>query len=250
MIFKRLARALGVGGPTVETVLHETDVTPGDALTGEIRIVGGDHDVSVQTVAVSLVTRGEVEYEDFEGEDQEIDTSLVFHRVELTGPFELAAEEERVFTFEIGLPWELPVTELDGDALAGMTVGVRTDLEIAGALDKGDLDPVSVRPLPSQQVVLDAFSALGFSVKGADVESAVLFEDQALPFYQEIEFLTPPEYAGAVSSVELTFVATETDLTVAIGGGDAADGYRLPHDEVVDEDWETVLTDWLDGHAD
>ncbi|GAB2851086.1 hypothetical protein GCM10022221_58100 [Actinocorallia aurea] len=252
MIFKRLARALGVGGPTVETVLHETDVTPGGVLQGEVRITGGDHDVDVRAIALSLVTRAEVEYEDFEGEgeDGEYAGTIAFHRVAIAEPFELGAEEEHVFAFEIELPWELPLTEVDGNPLAGTSVGVRTELEIAGALDKGDLDPISVRPLPSQQAVLDAFAALGFSLKGADVEAAELFDDQELPFYQEIEFLTPPEYAGAVSSVELTFVATAGDLTVAIGGGDSAGGYQIPHDEVADEDWETTLTDWLDGHTD
>ncbi|ROO85149.1 sporulation-control protein [Actinocorallia herbida] len=250
MIFKKLARALGVGGPTVETVLRETDVTPGGVLEGEVRIIGGDHEVDVQGIVLSLVTRGEVEYVDHEGEDQEHDGTITFHQVELTEPFELGAEEEYVFSFEVELPWELPLTELDGNTLAGMTVGVRTELEIAGALDKGDLDPISVRPLPSQQAVLDAFTSLGFTVKGADVESAELFDDQELPFYQEIEFLTPPEYAGTVSSVELTFVATEADLTVAIGGGDSSGGYQIAHEDVADEDWETTLTDWLDSHTD
>ncbi len=247
MIFKRLTRALGVGGPSVETVLHDTSVAPGGVLEGEIRITGGDHDVELQGVVLSLVTRAETEYEDHEGEDQEYEGTLEFHRVVVSEAFELGAEEEYVISFEVELPWELPLTEAFGHALEGMSVGVRTELEVAGALDKGDLDPISVLPLPSQECVLDAFASLGFSVKGADVESEELFDEQELPFYQEIEFLLPAEYSG---SVELTFVATESDLTVAIGGGDAEDAYRIAHDEVADHDWEAVLTEWLEHHAD
>ena len=63
----------------------------------------------------------------------------------------------------------------------------------AGAPDKGDLDPVDVHPLPSQDAVLNAFGELGFLFCTADVEMGQLHGvPQELGFYQEIEFFPPP----------------------------------------------------------
>ena len=55
--------------------------------------------------------------------------------------------------------------------LRGTTIGVRTELVVSGAPDKGDLDPVAVSSLPPQDRGLDAFGALGFRFRGADVEA-------------------------------------------------------------------------------
>ncbi len=55
--------------------------------------------------------------------------------------------------FSCPLPWETPITELYGQGL-GIALGVRTELGIAGGKDKGDLDPLAVRPLPVQEAVL------------------------------------------------------------------------------------------------
>ncbi|NUP81268.1 MAG: sporulation protein, partial [Nonomuraea sp.] len=64
---------------------------------------------------------------------------------------------------------------IGGQHLAGMALGVRTELAVAEAVDKGDLDEVAVEPLPSQLRVLEAFP--------------------------------PARYAGVLGEVELTFVA-------------------------------------------
>ena len=77
-------------------------------------------------------------------------------------------------------------------------VGVTTELQIARAVDKGDLDPVNVHPLPAQDALLDAFGRLGFRFHGADLEKGHLRSTrQRLPFYQEIEFRSPSQYPRA-----------------------------------------------------
>ncbi len=72
--------------------------------------------------------------------------------------------------FGLEIPWETPITMIDGQALRGMHIGVTTELEIARALDSGDLDPINVHPLPAQKAILDAFIQLGFRFKNADME--------------------------------------------------------------------------------
>ena len=246
MIFKRLTRALGIGGPSVETELSDSLVRPGGLLTGEIRVCGGDHDVEVQGIFLSLVTRVEVEYEDLEGEEQEALRNKEFHRVALTEPFSLAAEEEHGVSFEVELPWELPLSQVDGQHLTGMTVGVRTELAVEDALDKGDLDPVEVEPLPSQQSVLDAIAALGFKLKGADVEDGTIGGvEHDLPFYQEIEFLPTGDYSDVVENIEVSFFTTEDELVVVVDGEDELATYRIGHEDALEYPWESELDEWL-----
>src|SRR5690606_39289363 len=90
------------------------------------------------------------------------------------------------------IPWEAPLTHMYGQPLRGTTVGVATELEVAGALDPGDLDPIAVHPLPAQERILAAFANLGFRFHSADCEKGRIWGvHQELPFYQEIELYPP-----------------------------------------------------------
>ncbi|MFC7728779.1 sporulation protein [Actinomadura keratinilytica] len=251
MVFKRLLGAFGVGGPSVETVLHESHGRPGGHLPGEVTIQGGDHDVHVQQVVLSLVTNVEFEHGDHEGA-----AGVEFYRGAIAGGFHLGAGQYHSIPFQMPLPWELPLTEVYGQHLHGMAMGVRTELEIAGARDAGDLDPVSIGPLPSQQRVLDAFGALGFQFKSADVEQGhIAGVHQELPFYQEIEFYAPPQYSGQINEVELTFVANPHELAVVLEadrrgtifseGDDVFGRFHVSHDEALHMAWEQELENWL-----
>ena len=103
-----------------------------------------------------------------------------------------------------------------GQQLRGMNIGVTTELEIARAVDSGDLDPINVHPLPAQQAILDAFVQLGFRFKSADLERGHIRRTrQRLPFYQEIEFYPPQQYRG-LNQVELTFVADDREMDVVL----------------------------------
>ena len=121
-----------------------------------------------------------------------------------------------VVPFGLEIPWETPVTTFAGQQLRGMNIGVTTELEIARAVDSGDLDPVNVHPLPAQQAILDAFIQLGFRFKNADMERGhIRGTRQKLPFYQEIEFFPPQQYRG-LNQVELTFVADDREMDVVL----------------------------------
>ncbi|GAA2287083.1 sporulation protein [Actinomadura luteofluorescens] len=251
MVFKQLLGAFGVGGPSVETVLAASHTRPGDLLTGEVRVQGGDRDVHVHQVVLSLVTRAEYEHGDHEGAG-----SREFYRGAITGGLHLGAGRFQAIPFQMPLPWELPVTEIYGQHLHGMAMGVRTELEVAGAVDSGDLDPVSVSPLPSQQRVLDAFGTLGFMFKSADVEEGhIAGVHQELPFYQEIEFFAPPRYEGRIAEVELTFVSDPHGLVVILEadrrgnvfseGDDVFGRFHVSHDQALHMDWENQVEGWL-----
>ncbi|MFB9962795.1 sporulation protein [Sinosporangium siamense] len=245
--------ALGIGGPSVDTVLAVPSVEPGQLLAGEVRVQGGDHEVEIQYIALGLVTRVEVEHS--EGEHT---GTTEFARLDVSGPFRLAAGENRVVPFQFPVPFEAPITEFYGQHLHGMSLGVRTELAVAKAVDKGDLDQVSIRPLPSQTRVLEAFGQLGFQFRKADLEVGRLAGVvQQLPFFQEIEFYPPPAYAGRINEVELTFVASPHGLEIILeadkrggmfgGGGDSFARFQVSHDQALHMDWANEIRTWLDG---
>ena len=252
MVFKKMMRAFGVGGPSVDTVLADPNTRPGLALEGQVRIAGGDHDVTIEQIVLGLVTRVESEHGD---------SFVEFHRVAVAGTFQLAKGEQRELPFSFPVPWETPITDVYGQRLRGMTMGLRTELAVAKAVDKGDLDEVSVHPLPAQERILDAFGRLGFQFAKADLEHGGIYGvRQELPFYQEIEFYPPPQYAGTINEVEVTFIADPTGVEVILEfdkrggflapGHDAYGRFRVSHAEAETTDWTTVVESWVGEAAD
>ncbi|MCS0635050.1 sporulation protein [Streptomyces sp. LP05-1] len=258
MVFKKLLGSLGVGGPAVDTVLDPGAALPGSGLTGQIHLRGGQADFDIEHITLELVAR--VEAESSEGERE---GTVTFERYTVAGGFRLAEGERRSLPFSVTLPWETPVTELYGQPL-GIVLGVRTELGVAGARDKGDLDPLAVRPLPVQEAVLEAFGQLGFGFRAADLEYGHIGgTGQLLPFYQEIELSPAPRYAHAVSEIEVTFLATPAGTDVVLeadkrggpfgGGGDVLNRYTVSHDQAATTDWNALVDGWVaqlvDHHA-
>jgi sporulation-control protein len=248
--------AFGVGGPSVDTVLDSPVAHAGEVVKGQVRIQGGTKEATIDQVVLSLVTRVEPE-----GHESGMHYSGEFFRLVAQQDVRVPANERLDIPFQIALPWETPVTAVGDVALPGMLVGVRTDLVIKGAPDKGDLDPVMVRPLPSQDAVLAAFGELGATFRSADVEMGRIIDvPQTLNFYQEIEFFPPAQFAGRLNQVELTFVTNHDELFVVLeadkrGGmfrpsGDVFGRFRMTHEEAEQADWTRLIGEWLAGVAD
>lgn len=258
MVFKKLLGALGVGGPSVDTVLEPGPALPGGVLSGEVRLRGGGTDATVDRVVLLLVARVEME-----GPEEEHEGAVVLERFTVGGGFRLAEEAEHTVPFSVTLPWETPVTELHGQPL-GPVLGIRTELEIAGARDKGDLDALPVGPLPAQEAVLEAFGQLGYGFRSADLELGhIRGTGQQLPCYQEIEIVPPAGHAQAVNEIEVTFLASPGGLEVVIEadkragllteGHDTVHRFTASHEPLAQADWNARVEGWLKevlaGHA-
>ncbi|WP_367323290.1 sporulation protein [Streptomyces sp. HUAS ZL42] len=248
MVFKRLLGSLGVGGPTVDTVVDPGAARPGGALTGQIHLKGGGADFDIEHIAVDLVARVEAEHE--EGESEGV---VTFDRFIVGGGFRLAEAEERSVPFSVTLPWETPITELYGQGL-GIVLGVRTELSVAGAKDQGDLDQLAVAPLPVQEAILEALGQLGFGFRSADLEyGRIGGTGQQLPFYQEIELTPAPQYAHQVNEIEVTFLANPGGMEVVLeadkrgglfsDGRDALTRFTIGHHDA--RDWNTEVDGWI-----
>ncbi|MEW1724955.1 sporulation protein [Streptomyces sp. NPDC093109] len=250
MGFKKLLASLGAGGATVETELTEPNVVPGGVVQGEVRLTGGSVNQQIQGLTVGLRARVEVE-----GGDQEVKQDIDFTTLSLGGAFEVEAGAAHVIPFGLEIPWETPITTIEGQQLRGMHVGVTTDLDIARALDNSDLDAIHVHPLPAQQAILDAFTHLGFRFKSADMERGhIQGTRQRLPFYQEIEFYAPEQYRG-LNQVELTFVADDREMDVILEmdkkpglfteGSDSFRTFQMGLHDFQGTDWSGYLHQWL-----
>ena len=250
MAFKKLLASLGAGGASVETVLTEVNVVPGGVVQGEVRIQGGSVSQNIEGLSVGLQARVEVE-----SQDSEYKQDIEFTKMQLGGAFELQPGAVHAVPFGLEIPWETPVTMIDGQSLRGMNIGVSTELAIARAVDSTDLDPINVHPLPAQKAILDAFIQLGFRFKNADMERGHIRNTrQKLPFYQEIEFFPPQQYRG-INQVELSFVADGNAMDVVLEmdkkpglfseGSDTFRSFQVGLNDFHGTDWAAYLNQWL-----
>lgn len=223
----------GVGGVKVDTILDRPTAMPGGGVTGQVRLQGGKGAQDINSVRVSLEANVEVEHGD--GEWRE---NVQFATQPVAGRFKIAGGQTMSVPFSFGIPWECPITTVGGWHLRGMSVGVRTRVDISGAADPGDLDPIAITPLPVQGAVLDALSDLGFRFKSADLEKGRI-HGSTLPFYQEVEFAPPMQLVHSISELEVTFLADPHGVDVVLeadrrggfmsSGGDSLCRFRLSH---------------------
>ncbi|MCF6525745.1 sporulation protein [Streptomyces sp. JJ36] len=250
MGFKKLMASMGAGGASVETELTEPNVVPGGVVQGEVRIQGGSVAQQIEGLNVGLQAQVEVETE-----DGEFKQNVEFTKQQVGGAFEVQPGAVHAVQFGLEIPWETPITMFMGRQLTGMHIGVVTELQIARAVDSGDLDPVNVHPLPAQQALLDAFGALGFRFRSADMEKGhIRGTRQRLPFYQEIEFHAPEQYRG-LNMVELSFVADDREMDVVLEmdkkpglfseGSDSYRAFTVDLANFQQTDWNAYLNQWL-----
>ncbi|HEX8869636.1 MAG TPA: sporulation protein [Lentzea sp.] len=236
-MFKRMLSAFGIGGPTVDTVLDSPHALPGLLISGRVNVRGGGADTSIDQVLLSLVTQVEAPHDDV----PELLRMIVRRDVRVS------AGELVSIPFQLRMPWETPITAVGGTLLPGITVGL-----LAG----GDLVPVLVGPLPSQDRVLDAFGQLGFTFRGTTVEAGLLHGvPHDLGCYQELAFFPPASFARRVYQVGLTFVTSPEELRVILEAGnrdntyssrgDTSGCFRVSHEEALTVDWVAAISGWL-----
>ncbi|SFO71448.1 sporulation-control protein [Geodermatophilus dictyosporus] len=210
MAFRNLMAKLGAGNASVDTVLDSPVTTPGGTVTGTVHLTGGQVAQDIAECRVSLQARVEVESGDHEWRED-----VVFGTAVVAGAGRIEPGVKAAVPFSFPVPWQCPFTAVDGWTLRGVSIGLRTRVDIPGASDPGDLDAVVVEPLPVQRTVIAALSGLGFAFRGADVEKGRLAGSD-LPFYQEVEFAPPSSLRGRVNELEVTFLAGPHGVEVVL----------------------------------
>lgn len=233
----------GAGGPAVDTVLADPVIRPGASLRGEVTVVGGSTDLTVEQVTVGLVARVDVS-----AADPDDGASVEFHRAAVAGTFLLAAGATHRWPFEVAVPWETPITEVRDRPLPGMAVGVRTRLTVVHAVDVDDLAAVRVAPPAVHERLLVAFTRLGFSFRDARIrDGRIPGVAHGLPFHQEVAFQPTRAYPGGLAEVGVTVVPGPTGAEVVLGVDRGGRPGRVRRFRVGTEvaDWPALLDGWL-----
>lgn len=219
MVFSKLKAFLG-SGIQVDTLLHEKHIVPGGVLKGEVRISGAEVDASVESVTLEFTALVE---DDSKGEDAPGSVHDYF-RAEVSGKFDLAKGTAHSIPFEVQVPWETPFNNVETRPLVGgMKLGVSTHLALDQALDKGDLDWLTVEALPIHKAVWEAVESLGFAFQETDLELGTI-QGASVPFYQEVEFwATEGEFHERIKELEVVFVVGEANTDVVLAADNSAE---------------------------
>ncbi|HEX6684753.1 MAG TPA: sporulation protein [Candidatus Limnocylindrales bacterium] len=240
-MIKRLIRTIGgAGGPVVQTELTVAQAQPGGVFEGIVEVTGGPHRVQVGYIALVLCAKVHGSYVDF-------------HRVDAVPTFTLNPSVRHTFGVTCEIPWEAPLS------LDGTEIGLRTELEISFAVDRSDLDPVHVSPLPAQQHILDCMEAMGFTKVSSNLEKGVLQGvPQSMPFYQEIKYLPGPAHERQLHNLQVTFVNSQDRLHVVVeldrrvtplADRDVFGHFAVNPANLDKYDWPALLESWLAGLA-
>lgn len=198
---KKVLASVGIGNATVDTILSDDAVRPGDEVDAEVRVEGGDAAQEVDRIELEVETRYLTDEEGYE--------EATVDRLHLTDGFTIEPGETDSFETAIDVPYATPLTM--GDA----RVWVDTDLEISMAVDPEDRDPLEVRPTERMQAVFDAAEDLGLSFRTADVEADPYGRYVGRRFVQEFEFRpSGGQFRGDVDEVEFVFDPAADALTV------------------------------------
>lgn len=208
-MFKSIARVFGIGGASVETTLESSDTVAGGRLSGEIRITGGTSRQEIRKVVLQIVTRCLVETT---GDNKVHGEIVVAEASFVPDPIEPGAIE--AFPFEIVVPASAPLS------VGSVQSVLKTRLDVPGAIDPRDSDPIRILPSPVMSAVFDGMERAGFRLVEAEVEHN---PRRSNPFVQEFDFKPRSSRDWGVEEVEISFVpiarGVEVLLTVDSRGG-------------------------------
>lgn len=212
--FKKILASVGVGSAKVDTRLHHDALIPGETITGEVHITGGDVEQEIDDIYMYIITHYEREYD-----DKKVKEECILVKERLSERFTLQPGEEKILPFAIQLPFETPLT------MGRQPVYLRTGLDIKNAIDPGDSDFIQVLPHPMMEKVLDAVKQAGFQLFKVDCEYNRHL-GRKYPFVQEFEFRPTGKYRSRLEELEVIFFLKESELEVLLELDKRARGFK------------------------
>lgn len=222
--FKKLLASVGIGAATVDTHLFESSLIPGEILTGEVYVRGGDVAQEVEDIYLKIAT----EYKR-ETNDRTYNEECVLVKYLLCDRFSLQPQQKKVIPFSLQIPYETPIT------MGRQSVYLRTGLDIKQAINPRDRDEIQVQPHPLMQEVLEAVESLGFRLQEVDCEYAPHFHG-TYPFVQEFEFRPTGKYRRHLDELEVIFRLNSDQLEVLLQIDKRVRGFKSLLNEAFDLD--------------
>ncbi|WP_134686996.1 sporulation protein [Brevibacillus migulae] len=203
-MFKKLLASVGIGSAQVDARLAKDSLMPGEMVTGEVHISGGDISQEIDEIYMYVITHYERETNDTKVKE---DCILLKHR--LSERFVLQPKEQKAIPFSFRLPYETPLT------MGRQPVYLRTGLDIKNAVDPGDSDFIEVLPHPLMSKVLEAVKEIGFHMYKVDCEYNRQL-GRTYPFVQEFEFRPNGKYRSRLEELEVVFFLRENECEVLL----------------------------------
>jgi sporulation-control protein len=193
--FNKMFASVGIGSATVDTKLEKDAYMPGDEVSGEIVVTGGNVDQDISDIYLSLNT-----YYLKESNDRKHNVTASIERYRLTEPFTIAKNDRKEIPFSIKLPEDTPLS------IGRTNVWVTTGLDIKNAIDPSDKDYLKIIPSPLVTSVFQSMEDLGFRLREAECEEAPHRLRRRFPFVQEFEFVPiSGPFRGRLDELEIIF---------------------------------------------
>jgi sporulation-control protein len=190
--FKKILAGVGIGGVKVDTILAAEVVEAGADCSGVVHIKGGSAEQKIGSIWIDLLT--EVRYEDGNYGKIVLEQYLIEENVHVQ------ANENIEISFTIPMPPDLPVT------VGGVSVWLKTRVDVSGGVDPSDNDHVQVAPFFLCQQLLDGLNLLGFQLVESECVWAHPQMRTRLPFVQEFEFKASGLFRGRLNELEVIFI--------------------------------------------
>jgi sporulation-control protein len=183
-------------------------IYPGGYLAGTTVVMGGSTTQDIDDIYLYFSTSAH----------QEGHYSTVeFLKVKVSDRFTIGEREEKHIPFNIQMPYELPITVVNGQyTMPYNGLYVRTAMDISYALDASDNDRFEVEPHPAMDRVLQAIEYLGFSLHKVDIEYGQL-QGSYMSFFQEFEYKAyNSAYGSRINELEISFIGRQNDCIVVL----------------------------------
>jgi sporulation-control protein len=192
---KRLLSSIGIGAATVDTILPQSAVRPGETLDLTVELSGGETAQRIDGLYFTLTAEADgVEWN--------------VGRYESDDSFTIEAGEERTEQVTVTIPVWTPVTR------GGTRVSLATGLDIDWAVDPTDEDDVTVEPDDYVAALFAAAEQLGFDFVASTVVETPWLDDR--PFAQELVFEPDSRFERDVAKLVLTTIPRGDDLRLYV----------------------------------
>lgn len=198
---RKVLSSIGVGSATVDTVLDDERLHPGETVDLTVEIEGGSAEQEVEGLYFVLET--EYVTDDGDRKTAEIETAGAKEA------FTIEPDERRSIPASMTLPRVTPLT------MGAVSVSLKTGLKIDWAKDPQDRDYIEVVGTPPMDAVLTAVERLGFAFSESDCKQASVYSPA--PFVQEFEFEpTNSEWRRKIDELEVIFAPLADELEVRV----------------------------------
>jgi len=209
-LFKKAMASLSIGAATVDAVLEQPELVPGQQVDFTIRVRGGAVEQQIDNIYLNICCQYFEEREKHRGEGETVTEKVgqVYSLTQWSLPemFVIAPGEDRIFNASFVLPFNTPITLGEGK------VWLETGLDIQFAIDPSDTDLLVVRPDAMMAGLFEALTQAGLQLRQVECEAARGFD---LPFVQEFEFVpVAGAFLGRWKELEIVVWRDEQQLNL------------------------------------